>query len=73
MKQNCWDFNDCGQGPGGAKITEKGLCKAASDTTHAGTNEGQNAGRYCWHVTDCTNMCDFRKSVELQEGKTFTA
>ncbi len=73
MKQNCWDFHDCGCGPGGAKVADKGLCKAASDTAHAGTNGGQNAGRYCWQVKGCTDMCDFREEVEMQEGKAFIA
>ena len=73
MKQNCWEFNNCGQGPGGTKVAEKGLCQTATDMTNAGQNSGQNAGRYCWKVMNCSSPCDFMKQVQQEEESNFAA
>jgi hypothetical protein len=29
-------------------VGERGVCPAATDTTHDGKNRDLNAGRYCW-------------------------
>ena len=84
QKQNCWDSKKCGRQPGGAKVSEFGVCPAATDAVSDGTNGGKNAGRYCWAVTGTfcggkvqgtyaqkhlTCMhCDFFKQVRL-DGK----
>lgn len=50
MKRNCWEFMKCDRQPGGALVGEKGVCPAATNTTHDGKNGGKNAGRYCWNI-----------------------
>ena len=86
-RQNCWDFKKCGREPGGARVAELGVCPAAIDTSHNGTNRGENAGRYCWRVagTMCDEKvqgtyackllscikCDFFKVVQEQEATDF--
>jgi hypothetical protein len=82
--QNCWDSKKCGRQPGGEKVTELGVCPAATHAASDGTNGGKNAGRYCWSITGtfCGGKvqgtyaqkhlscmnCDFFKQVRL-EGK----
>ena len=51
MKQNCWDFKNCGRSPGGHKTGELGVCPASTAAEHNGVNSGQNAGRFCWKVS----------------------
>ncbi len=51
MKQNCWEFKNCGRQPGGAKVAELGVCPAATDTSVNGMNGGKNGGRICWAIT----------------------
>ncbi len=48
QKLNCWEIKKCGRGPGGNKISELGVCPAASDTSGNGINGGKNGGRICW-------------------------
>ncbi len=47
---NCWDMKQCGREPGGSKVHELGVCKAATDPTFNGVCGGENGGRYCWKV-----------------------
>jgi hypothetical protein len=47
-KQDCWEFMECGRGPGAARGGESGLCPAARDSRLHGTHGGRNAGRACW-------------------------
>ncbi len=71
MKQNCWEFNNCGRGPGGEKTAESGVCEVVANTTYSGINSGLDAGRYCWKATNCSNPCDFVKLVQQEEGVNF--
>lgn len=50
-KQNCWEFKKCGRETGGAKSSELGTCKASTETTTNGINEGDNGGRVCWAIS----------------------
>lgn len=50
-KTNCWEFKECGLGPGGSRVAKEGLCPAACDATANGINGGVNGGRICWAVT----------------------
>ncbi len=86
-RQNCWQFKQCGREPEGARVAELGVCPAAIDTSHNGTNRGKNAGRYCWSVAGtmcdgklhdiyahkllCCIECDFFKIVQEQETREF--
>ncbi|MGM0644639.1 MAG: protein kinase domain-containing protein [Thermodesulfobacteriota bacterium] len=83
-KENCWEYMKCGKEPGGANVSETGVCPAALDTSNDGVNSGKCAGRFCWAVagTMCggTNQenfaekrksclkCRFYKKVRAQEG-----
>jgi len=49
-RQNCWEFKECGRGPGGAHVAGKEACPAAEDTSLDGLNFGTNGGRICWAV-----------------------
>jgi len=49
-KQNCWEYMKCGREPGGNKVAELGLCRAATDTSFNGIYSGINGGRICWAV-----------------------
>lgn len=86
-RQNCWEFKKCGREPGGARVSELGICPAATDTSSDGLNGGKNAGRICWAVTGtfCGGKvqgtfalkqisclaCDFFKKAKEEEGATF--
>ncbi len=50
-KTNCWEFKQCGRQPGGAKVTELGICAASVEMRTDGINGGKNGGRVCWAVT----------------------
>jgi len=83
-KLNCWEFVKCGREPGGAKITEHGVCPAATDTSANGINGGRNGGRICWAIagTLCNEKiqgtlakekfscmnCDFFKLIYKEEN-----
>ncbi|MCG8334889.1 MAG: hypothetical protein MJE63_10250 [Proteobacteria bacterium] len=87
MKTNCWEFKKCGRHQYGDKVSELGVCPAASDESCNGINNGKNAGRYCWKVagTLCGGevqgefamkamncaKCDFYLSVRDEEGESF--
>lgn len=49
-KQNCWEFTNCGRGPGGARVGDAGPCPAATEAAADGKNGGTNGGRVCWTV-----------------------
>ncbi len=83
-KLNCWEYHNCGRGPGGKKISTLGLCPAAYDESYNGINSGVNGGRICWAVagTLCGGKtrgtfaekrnsclnCDFFTLVRKEEG-----
>jgi hypothetical protein len=49
-KCNCWEFKNCGRHPGGPRITEMGVCPAATEMRVNGMNGGSNGGRACWAI-----------------------
>lgn len=85
--QNCWEFKNCGRQPGGAKVSELGVCPSESEVSSNGLNRGKNAGRICWAVTGtfCGSKvqgtfaqkqlscltCDFYMKVKAEEGANF--
>lgn len=89
MKQNCWEFKNCGRIPGGHNIESMGICPAYSETKYDGINDGKNSGRFCWKIsgTLCngtiqggpsTKMivcltCDFFYYVKKEESSKFYA
>ena len=88
MKQNCWEYKNCGRETGGARVDELGVCPAATDTSSDGIHDGRNGGRICWAVagTFCGGQvqgafaekqlscmnCDFYHLVVAEEGKVFS-
>ncbi|MBI5361279.1 MAG: hypothetical protein HZA48_11940 [Planctomycetes bacterium] len=86
-KQNCWEFKKCGREPGGAKVSELGVCPATTDASADGLNGGKNGGRICWAIagTLCGGkvqgtfpqkhisclICDFFKKTKEDEGAAF--
>jgi len=85
MKENCWEFKNCGLESGGAEASEMGVCAAYKESRLNGVHGGTNGGRSCWVVagTSCNNMsqggysekipgcreCEFFMRVNLQEGE----
>ncbi len=83
-RTNCWEYMRCGREPKGRHAKELGICPAAKDISHDGTNSGSCGGRFCWAVagTLCHGQvqgtfaekqtsclaCDFYKLVRAQEG-----
>lgn len=82
-KLNCWEFMNCGKGPGGFK----GPCIAALDKRLDKVNGGCNGGRSCWVVagtlcgkkvqgdfasklSSCLD-CSFHMMVQNEEGSNF--
>jgi hypothetical protein len=49
-KVNCWEFKRCGREPGGARVSELGVCPVCTDGRLDSVHGGQNAGRACWVV-----------------------
>ncbi|GBE05284.1 hypothetical protein BMS3Abin10_00907 [bacterium BMS3Abin10] len=78
---------ECGREPDGAKVSEFGVCLAATDIRAGGINHGENAGRSCWAVagTFCRGKvqgsyakklgdcekCRFYKRVIKEEGAKY--
>ncbi len=56
MKKNCWEYKKCGREPGGSKVSELGICPAATETKTYGINSGHNGGRCCWVIAE--TFCD---------------
>jgi hypothetical protein len=48
---NCWEFLDCGRGPGEPKNHVDGVCPATVDRTGDGVNSGTCGGRVCWAIS----------------------
>jgi len=85
---NCWEHKNCGREPGGAKVAELGVCKAATETKLDGMHRGTNGGRACWaiagtlcggvvqgtHAAKLENCaaCDFYKDVMKEDGKFYS-
>jgi hypothetical protein len=86
-KLNCWEYKKCGREPGGAKVSELGVCPSTTETGVDGVNSGKNGGRVCWVVagTFCRGKvqgtlaqklsscltCDFYKLVADEEEEKF--
>jgi hypothetical protein len=84
MAKNCWEFKQCGRQPGGHKVTELGICPAATEQRVNLVHQGRNAGRCCWAIagTLCKGeiqgsfaqkvgncmKCDFYSLVTAEEG-----
>jgi hypothetical protein len=84
MKQNCWEYMNCGRELGAAKAGELGICVAALQQSLNNVHGGLNAGRACWVVagtlcggevqgsfvfkTKTCIQCDFFKLVCREEG-----
>ncbi len=47
---NCWEVKKCGRQPGGAHVSDLGVCAAATMTASDGFLGGRNAGRACAYV-----------------------
>jgi len=87
QKINCWEFKECGRGPGQSAASGLAPCPAATDNRCDGLNHGHNAGRICWAVTGTVcggrvqgsfakkglqcMSCDFFAAVKEQEGADF--
>lgn len=87
LKKNCWDHKNCGRQPGGAKVSELGVCPAATDASFNSINSGKNGGRICWAVagTFCGGKvqgefaqkrlscmtCEFYTAVKNEEADQF--
>ena len=50
MSINCWEHKNCGREPGGAHISDLGVCPTATDMASNGYLGGKNAGRGCAYV-----------------------
>ncbi len=87
MKQNCWEYKECGREPGGNKERELGVCPAPMEKRLDGIHNGENAGRSCWIIagTFCADKirgtaakkvetctdCNFYKIVKNEEHSSF--
>jgi hypothetical protein len=81
---NCWEFMQCGKGPGGNGNSESALCPVARQSIAGGFNHGFNGGRICWLIADrqcnetlvCSpeqdsrscDSCEFHARVKSEEG-----
>lgn len=86
-RANCWEIMSCGREVGGHRVSELGVCPAATCTESAGANGGVHGGRLCWAVagTLCGGQvqgsfatksasctrCKVFKSVQAEEGPDF--
>lgn len=67
MKKNCWELKNCGRQIGGEKVSELGVCPAATDASANGLNSGKNAGRICWAISG--SFCGGKKQGTFAEKK----
>ena len=83
MRQNCWEYMNCGRD--GSK--DQKTCPAKTETRAHKLNSGNNGGRVCWAVagTRCYGKvqgtyaekvlmcydCNFRRTVQEEEGRSF--
>jgi len=65
LKQNCWEFKNCGRTPGGLREREFGICPVAACSALNGVRGGKNAGRTCWVVA--RSLCG--GEIHCSEGK----
>jgi len=86
-KLNCWEFMQCGRGPGDPESETKGLCPVAREYRLEGVHDGRFSGRACWVVagTFCggkaqgtyakkhkaCRSCAFYQLVLTEEGDAF--
>ena len=86
-KLNCWEIKNCEREPGGAKVTDMGVCPASTENKLNGVHGGENAGRACWVVAGSMcggtiqgthvdkykdcTMCDFYMKVKSEESADF--
>jgi nucleoside-diphosphate-sugar epimerase len=86
-KLNCWEFMQCGRGPGDPEAETKGVCPVVREYRLDGVHGGQFSGRACWVVagTFCggkaqgtyakkykaCRACAFYQQVEAEEGGAF--
>jgi len=49
-KTNCWEYKNCGRGPGMDAGHTMGPCRAATEKRANGVNGGRNGGRACWAI-----------------------
>lgn len=87
VNQNCWEYEQCGREPDGAKAKKLGVCPAAVETKLDGVHGGINAGRACWVVAgtfcqgevqgifaqkyETCRKCDFYKKVQDENYMDF--
>ena len=87
VKDNCWEYKNCGRQTRGVKTSELGICPASQETKLNLINGGTNAGRACWVVagTYCEGKsqgtyvekisncaeCDFYQHVRESEGSNY--
>jgi len=66
-KKNCWEIRNCGREPGGAKVSELGVCPATTEESVNGVNGGKNGGRTCWNIagTFCDGQAQGNLAKEL--------
>ena len=85
--ENCWEHKKCGREPGGAHVSDLGVCPAATELTLDGANRGKASGRACWVVagTFCKGLvqgsfaeklrtcteCEFQQKVAREEYPHF--
>jgi len=50
IKQNCWEYKNCGREPFGNNVQMLGTCPAATESKLHGVHDGVNAGRSCWVI-----------------------
>ncbi len=86
-RQNCWEFQGCGRGPGETGYAELGPCPAATEVRTDGLNSGRYGGRACWAVAGSLSpgrvagsvaratgncmTCPFYRQVLSEEGEAF--
>lgn len=68
---NCWEYFECGREPGGAYVSELGVCPAATAAQYNGVHGGKNAGRACWTIsgTFCTGKVSGSYAEKLPDCK----
>jgi hypothetical protein len=88
-KQNCWEVMKCGKESNSEDdfFSEDGTCPASTELCTDGVNDGKNAGRACWAISEtlCGDevqgdhiskvrsclKCEFYKHVQNEEGDKF--
>ena len=63
MRENCWEYFNCGRQENGAKVKELGVCPVTTTKKTNGINSGKNGGRCCW--TFAGTLCDGKKQGEF--------